>query len=184
MGGRHVTVVLRPFRADEVDELWARREREIAAGTGWGPASRDEVVERVARSGTWTDTAAGLLFAVEADGAIVGEIQARRSPAMMPRGVVELGIDLHEPARGRGIGRRAIAQLTARLFDAGDAHRVQLSTDVDNAAMRRVAERLGFGFEGVLRGFMSSPDGPRDYAMYGMTLADFEDVRTGWTSTS
>ena len=46
---------------------------------------------------------------------------------------------------------------------------MQLTTDVDNAAMRRVAERLGFGFEGVLRGFMPIGEGPRDYAMYGMT---------------
>jgi RimJ/RimL family protein N-acetyltransferase len=61
---------------------------------------------------------------------------------------------------------------------------VQLSTDVDNAAMRRVAELLGFGFEGVLRGFMPSAEGPRDYAMYGMTETDFQDVSATWTSTS
>jgi len=180
-----VTVVLRPFRANEVDELWARRQRELAAGSSWGPSTREHVAERVANSGTWTDSPAGLLFAVEADGVLVGDIQARRSQGVLPAGVVEIGIGLYAATdRGRGIGRDAVAQLTARLFDAGEAHRVQLSTDVDNAAMRRVAERLGFGFEGVLRGFMSSADGPRDYAMYGMTQTEFEDVRSTWTSTS
>jgi RimJ/RimL family protein N-acetyltransferase len=180
-----VTVVLRPFRASEVDELWARRQREIAAGSSWGPTSREQVAERVANSGTWTDTPAGLLFAVEADGVLVGDVQARRSQGALPGGVVEIGIGLYEAAdRGRGIGRAAVAQLTARLFEAGEAHRVQLSTDVDNAAMRRVAELLGFGFEGVLRGFMPSAEGPRDYAMYGMTETDFQDVSATWTSTS
>lgn len=180
-----MTVVLRPFRANEVDELWARRQRELAAGSSWGPSTREHVAERVANSGTWTDSPAGLLFAVEADGVLVGDIQARRSQGVLPAGVVEIGIGLYAATdRGRGIGRDAVAQLTARLFDAGEAHRVQLSTDVDNAAMRRVAERLGFGFEGVLRGFMSSADGPRDYAMYGMTQTEFEDVRSTWTSTS
>jgi RimJ/RimL family protein N-acetyltransferase len=180
-----VTVVLRPFRANEVDELWARRQRELAAGSSWGPSTREHVAERVANSGTWTDSPAGLLFAVEADGVLVGDIQARRSQGVLPAGVVEIGIGLYAATdRGRGIGRDAVAQLTARLFDAGEAHRVQLSTDVDNAAMRRVAERLGFGFEGVLRGFMSSAEGPRDYAMYGMTQTEFEDVRSTWTSTS
>lgn len=180
-----MTVVLRPFRPDEVDELWARRERAIAEGSLWGPSSREQVADRVAHSGTWTETAAGLLFAVEADGALVGDVQARRSQNVYPPGVVEIGIDLYDAGdRGRRIGRQAVAQLTARLFEAGDAHRVQLSTDVDNAAMRRVAELLGFGFEGILRGFMPSPEGPRDYAMYGMTEADYRDVRTSWTSTS
>ena len=185
MGGCPVTVVLRPFRADEIDELWARRQREIAEGSMWGPSSREQVAERVARSGTWTDTPAGLLFAIEADGALVGDIQARRSQGVLPTGVVEIGIGLHEAAdRGRGIGRDAVAQLTTKLFEGGDAHRVQLSTDVGNAAMRRVAELLGFGFEGILRGFMPSAEGPRDYAMYGMTETDFQDERSAWTSTS
>jgi RimJ/RimL family protein N-acetyltransferase len=180
-----LNVVLRPFRADEVDRLWSRRQREIAAGSAWGPSTREQVAERVANSGIWTDTPAGLSFAVEADGVLVGDIQARRSQGVLPTGVVEIGIELYEDAaRGRGIGREAVAQLTARLFDAGEAHRVQLSTDVDNAAMRRVAELLGFGFEGVLRGFMPSSEGARDYAMYGMTRTDFKDVRPTWTSTS
>jgi len=180
-----MTVVLRPFRATEVDALWARRQREIAEGSPGGPRSRADVAERVANSGTWSDSAPGLLFAVESDGALVGDIQARRSKWMLPSGVVELGIDLYEGSdRGRGIGRRAVAALTGRLFDTGEAHRVQLSTDVDNAAMRRVAEVLGFSFEGILRGFMPSADGPRDYAMYGMTETDFQDVSPAWTSTS
>jgi len=179
-----VTVVLRPFRTAEVDELWGRRQREIAAGSSWGPSTREQVAERVANSGTWTDTPAGLVFAIEADGVLVGDIQARRSQGVLPAGVVEIGIGLYEAAdRGRGIGRAAVARLTSRLFDAGEAHRVQLSTDVDNAAMRRVAEFLGFGFEGVLRGFMRSAEGPRDYAMYGMTDTDFQGTRNRWTST-
>ncbi len=139
----------------------------------------------MAASGTWTETAAGLVFAVEADGALTGEIQARRSDGMLPTGVVEIGIDLFDDAdRGRGIGRRAVALLTALLFDRGEAHRVQLSTDVDNVPMRTVAERLGFGFEGTLRGFMPSDEGPLDYAMYAMTIDDYQEVKTAWTSTS
>ena len=50
--------------------------------------------------------------------------------------------------------------------------------------MRRTLERLGFEFEGVLRGFMVSADGPRDYAMYGMTTDDWKAVRTRWTQAS
>ena len=44
--------------------------------------------------------------------------------------------------------------------------------------MRTLSERLGFVFEGVLRSFMPSTDGPRDYAMYAMTEDDYEDVKS------
>jgi RimJ/RimL family protein N-acetyltransferase len=70
------------------------------------------------------------------------------------------------------------------LFEDEGAHRVQLTTDIDNAAMRRLSERLGLVFEGMLRNFMPSTDGPRDYAMYAMTSDDYEDVKARWTSTN
>ena len=41
--------------------------------------------------------------------------------------------------------------------------------------MRRVADKAGFRFEGILRGFWKMPDGSaRDYAMYARTRADHE----------
>jgi len=94
----------------------------------------------------------------------------------MPPGVWELGIELWDAAdRGRGIGRQSIALLSSHLFEREDAIRVQATTDVDNAAMRRVLEHLGFAFEGILRGFMPTGSGPpHDYAMYGLTKADVD----------
>lgn len=128
--------------------------------------------KRLALSGTRTKRE--LLFAIEADDRLVGEIQARSSEWAMPNGVYEIGIEIYEPEdRGRGFGSGAVAALTAHLFEREAAMRVQASTDLENAAMRATLERIGFGYEGVLRGFMPSPDGPRDYAMYGMTEADW-----------
>jgi RimJ/RimL family protein N-acetyltransferase len=63
--------------------------------------------------------------------------------------------------------------LTAFLFDEEQAVRVFLSTDLDNTAMRRAAEKAGFVQEGVLRGFWEVPDGSaRDFALYARTRSD------------
>ena len=125
------------------------------------------------------------MFAVEADGRLVGDVQGRCLRFAMPPGVWELGIELWDAAdRGRGIGRQTIALLSSHLFEREDAIRVQATTDVDNVAMRRVLEHLGFAFEGVLRGFMPAGSGPpRDYAMYGLTRAAGEraEARTATT---
>lgn len=180
-------VTLRPFRIYEVDRLTEVWSRAPAEGSPYhGLPDRARIEERVAGSGTWSDDdSAGLWLAIEAAGELVGEIQARSPRGGLPPGVFELGVELYEPQhRGRGLGTEAVAELTSHLFRQEDAVRVQISTDVDNGAMRAVAERLGFGYEGVLRGFMPTSSGPRDHAMYGMTRDDWENVKDGWIRTS
>jgi RimJ/RimL family protein N-acetyltransferase len=174
-------VTLRAYRDDEATILattWA--DATWFAPEGTSPRELAERVrERIRRSGSFTD---GMMnFAVEAEGRLIGEVSARQPIHGLPPGVFELGIELFEQGdRGRGLGADAIVAITKHLFDDEGAHRVQLSTDVENAAMRRVAERLGFHFEGVLRSFMPEPDGPHDYALYAITTTDLEGRTTPW----
>jgi RimJ/RimL family protein N-acetyltransferase len=177
---RSPLVVLRPFRVDEIEPVlesarrWLTEPKEDAA-------LREGTRHRIEASGTMTER--GIDFAVEVDGRLVGDVQARRDT--LPKGTFELGIALFEEAdRGRGYGRAAVALVTQHLFDEEGAHRVQLSTDVTNAAMRGVVEHLGFGFEGVLRGFWPEPDGPHDYAMYGITKSDYQERGKPWIQRS
>jgi RimJ/RimL family protein N-acetyltransferase len=174
-------VLLRPFRDEEVDVLLRIQDGWSADDGvhGGEPLGKEQLSERVASSGTWVDGPVGLLLAIEADGRLVGELQARgnRSQLLPPR-VFELGIEVYEPAdRGKGIGRMALAEIARYLFEDEHANRVQLSTDVDNGAMRGAAEAAGFRFEGVMRGFWPVSEGePHDYALYGRTRADHEDA--------
>jgi RimJ/RimL family protein N-acetyltransferase len=175
-------VLLRGFRPDELDAAMARMQAIPA--TELDDERRRERRERLERSGGrnhWE-----VLFAIESEGRLVGDVQGRCSEHAMPPGVWELGIELWDEAdRGRGLGSEAVALLCTYLFDEEAAIRVQATTDVENGGMRGALERLGFGHEGILRGFMPSPDGPpRDYAMYGMTRDDWETTRNAWTRTS
>lgn len=171
-------VTLRPFAPEDFDVLWREETRD--RGIFEAPwASDDETAKarvraRVDHSGTWRDGRV-LDLAVVVEGDVVGDVQARRDPAYAPPGVFDLGIGLFAQRRGDGIGTTAIRLLTAFLFDEEHASRVTLSTDLDNAAMRRVADKAGFTQEGVMRGFWVVPEGPaRDYALYGRTRADHE----------
>jgi RimJ/RimL family protein N-acetyltransferase len=156
-------VLLRAFRSDEADLLVANR---VVRG---GPPQR-----LIESSGAWA--ADGFLrLAIEVDGRLVGDIQARNPPRALPPGVYELGIDVFDTDdRGRGLGREAVTLLVDHLFADPETGRVQLSTDVANAAMRRVSEVLGFQEEGVMRGFMPEGDGSRsDYVLYAVTREDW-----------
>lgn len=65
---------------------------------------------------------------------------------------VEIGISLHPSARRKGHGARAQRMLAEHLFLTTGGHRVQASTDVENAAEQAALVRAGFRREGVLRG--------------------------------
>lgn len=112
---------------------------------------------------------------IEADGRLIGDVQARHPKNAMPGGVYEIGITLFVGERGKGVGRRALEMFTDLLFREHDAGRVQASTAVDNAAMRRVFDVLGWTEEGVLREFWPAEDGTRlDYVLYALTRSDWE----------
>jgi RimJ/RimL family protein N-acetyltransferase len=177
-----LTVSLRPLHAGDLDALWDARVRSDEPWADSSEGARRKLRDRIANSGR---VAHGeLLLGIVCDGALAGEIQGRQPEMGLPPGVFEIGIEVYEPEmRGKGIGRRALAQFLTHLFEEEHAHRVQLTTDLDNHAMRGVAERLGFVNEGTLRAFMPSAGGPRDYLMYGMTRGDFEGSRERWTRT-
>ena len=178
---RGALCLLRAFRTDELDALVAARAEAEGFGRTREPATRprEQLRRRIETSGREHN---GLFeLAIEVDGQLAGDVQARGGRKMLPPGVWELGIELYGTARrGKGIGREAVALITTQLFEALGAGRVQASTDVENAPMRAVLRRLGFVEEGVLRGFMPdvAPDGPRhDYVLAGVT-------RDEWTAGS
>jgi RimJ/RimL family protein N-acetyltransferase len=169
------TVRLRPLELDDLELLWAERETGVPAGHE--AAARERLRVAVKRAGRLEN--GRLDLAVEARGRLVGQVEARQPVGAMPSGVFEIGISILEAERGRGYGRAAVAALTELLVREHDAHRVQASTDVENAAMRAVLERLGFSYEGVLRGFMPTGDGGRaDFALYAVTRSDWDTRRS------
>ena len=168
---RGEAVTLRAFRPDEYEGMIRRFS---------GDATQTQMRVRQARlERSGTRTSVELLLALEAEGRLAGDVQARNVEMAMPPGVWEIGIELWATAdRGRGLGREAVALLTSHLFEREGAHRVQGSTDVENAAMRRVFEVLGFADEGTMRGFMPNGDGPpRDYQLYAVTKDDWERTK-------
>jgi len=179
-------VVLRGLAPEEIESVLPRvATAELVAGDEAAVARKRARLESSGERTEWE-----IWLAVEVDGRLVGDVQGRCPDMAMPPGVWELGIELWDEAdRRRGLGREACALLTSHLFEVQGAIRVQATTDVDNVAMRRTLETLGFGYEGVLRGFMPQPEGDsRDYAMYAMTHEDHRTARerdgAAWIRTS
>jgi RimJ/RimL family protein N-acetyltransferase len=86
-------------------------------------------------------------------------------------GTVEIGYLVSPPARGRGVGTRALWLLTERALELG-AERMELHIAVANAASRRVAERCGYVLEGVLRSVYCKPGVRADTQVWSLLPTD------------
>jgi RimJ/RimL family protein N-acetyltransferase len=89
----------------------------------------------------------------------------------------EIGYWLREGAVGHGYAQEAVRRLTRFAFEELAANRVEIRCDPRNERSRRVAERLGFVFEGCLRNSRQDPQGrPRDTAVYALVPEDWRTL--------
>lgn len=134
--------IFAPLRPEDADALTARSLELFVAGTGW-----------------------------EADlceyGEVVGVIRLHSRSA--PGGSSEVGYWVDAAHEGRGLVTRAMSGVLAYLFEGFGVGHVSLVTATDNERSRRVAERLGFELEAVMRRSSVSVTGePVDQVCYGL----------------
>lgn len=104
-------------------------------------------------------------LAIVEHGRVVGSIALRVNDGSTGR----IGYWCASDARGRGIMTRALRRLCRYALDELRLGRLELITDPDNLASQRVAEKVGFQREGVLRSHLLHPDGRRrDSVMFSL----------------
>jgi RimJ/RimL family protein N-acetyltransferase len=104
-------------------------------------------------------------WAVTVDGAPIGSIGMRTNESR----VGHIGYWCAREARGRGFTTRALRMVSRYAIEELQFGRLELITDPDNHASQRVAEKVGFRREGVLRSHLLHPDGRRrDSVMFSL----------------
>lgn len=106
----------------------------------------------------------------DAEGAIVGAIDLMMGE--FERG--EIGYAVGAWARGNGYAARAVKLLSSWAFETAGVARLELPIPVGNARSRAVAERAGFRFEGILRGYLHLREGGErhDVTMFSLLPGD------------
>jgi RimJ/RimL family protein N-acetyltransferase len=84
----------------------------------------------------------------------------------------EIGYVVGPAARGRGVATRTLRLLTDWGFTGLGLERIELWIDVTNAGSERVAERVGYRHEGVLRSYWFKEDIRRDFGIWSRLLGD------------
>ncbi len=105
-------------------------------------------------------------FAITRDGVLVGAIGMGVN-SLNYRG--HIGYWVAAPARGQGVCTRALTLVSSWGLEELGLQRLELITDPGNVASQRVAEKVGFRREGVLRSHLQHRDGRRrDSVMFSL----------------
>jgi RimJ/RimL family protein N-acetyltransferase len=163
-------IVLRHWRAEDADAVYeACQDLDMLQ---WLP--------RIPRPYTREDALAFVTreldlgphqYAIEKDGRVVGSI----GMIINENETGHVGYWCLRPERGQGIVPRALRLLTRYAFEKLELGRVELVTDPDNASSQRVAVKLGFTREGVLRSHLLHPDGRRrDSVMFSLLPGELD----------
>lgn len=169
-------VLLRPYRAEDADDLYAA----IAASRDHLRAFMPFADETEPQSRDWLARAMAKWLLREVLDVGVWEIASRRylggaglHPHDWALGSFEIGYWLRADAEGHGYMAEAARLLTDYAFASLGANRVQIRCDARNARSAAVAGRLGYVREARLRNAERAADGSlRDTLIYALIPTD------------
>jgi RimJ/RimL family protein N-acetyltransferase len=169
---------LREFGVDDVglaSEVAAAGEREaLPPGV---PVSGDELAEWFANGMhlVGRGDAVHLMMLDRATGRMVGSISVFHADWEIRS--AEIGYGVRSDARGQGYATEALAAVARWALTEGGIQRAWLTTNTDNAASARVAEKVGFRREGTLRRAGREDDGLHDLAIYSLLDDELPELR-------
>ncbi len=170
-------VVVKPILGVSGEALLGAIEQSKAAVAAWETwALGDYTLTRAERylaecEQAWRDEV-GFTFALldPASGRFIGTTTLR--VGSREGSTANLGYWVHTGFAGRGVASAAAGAVALHgLVERGLA-RIEIMAQVQNRASRRVAEKLGATFEGVLRNRLNYAGEPRDAALYSLIPAD------------
>lgn len=172
-------VVVRPYRLEDADELFAAVEESRQHLWPWLPwVTQHQTVEDT-RDFILRTQAKWLL---REDDLTVGFFEARSGRYLGGSGLhirgwdvpaFEIGYWIRASAEGHGYVVETVKLLTDFAFTSLDAQRVMIRCDARNARSAAVAERLGFVREALLRNDMRDANGEvRSTLVFSLTPDD------------
>jgi RimJ/RimL family protein N-acetyltransferase len=169
-----VRLTLEPVATTRAEELWnatAGSLPELRPWMAWAAdSSATETRNFAARAETQWASGEAYHFTLLRDGEVAGGISVEvRQPLER---IGELGYWVRTDLCGRGLATEAGVSMVDFGFGVVGLHRLELRAGTGNRASQRVAEKLGFRREGMLREASRGAYAPYDSYVYGLLASD------------
>ncbi len=167
-------LALVPVTAAHGDAVWRATEASLSELKPWmawaedaSPAAQADFAAGAERE--W-QTSEGWPFAVTYEDEVCGLIGIDDPDRLYSR--AEIGYWIRSDLTGRGLVTEGASAVIGFAFDELGFHRLELHAATGNHASRRVAEKLGFREEGLLRDGSRGSGGFHDAIVYGLLATD------------
>ncbi len=169
-------LLLRPFRPEDVDDVyayavdpeWARYNKPVPQ-----PYTRRHAEEFVARC-VRADPKEHVEFAIVLGGRVVGSV---RLTIALEQRVAGMGYSIAREHWGKGLVAEAARAIIDWAFPAFELEKIVSRADARNQRSWRVMEKLGMTRESVLHGSRAACDGPADQVVYRLLREEWEARR-------
>lgn len=168
-------LILRHMKLSDAKDMYDYAQRsEVTRYLLWAPHESLEYtrsylkqVERCYRQGTFHDF--GVIL--KENNRLIGTCGFARIDE--PNATAEAGYVLNPDYWGNGIATEALSAVIALGFEKKGFNRIESRYMVDNQASRRVMEKSGMTFEGVLRQSIFVRDGYEDIGVCSILRSDY-----------
>jgi len=167
-------LILRNFRPGDAADLLAYL-REPAASC-YLSLRTDDLAAAEAEATTRAGSDEYIAVCLAATGRVIGDVFAMPEPP----DTYSVGWNFNPEFGGSGFATEAVRALFEHLFTAKQARRLYAYVEEDNAASRRLCERLGMRREGLFKEFISFREDDEGAPVFENTM-QYALLRKEWT---
>jgi len=164
---------MRLIREKDLDRLFALLN-DVSNKGPYYPVdlvSEPDFLRKFQETGFWTDEFGRLLIVDDTDNILGGIHYFMATPYYSG---LEIGYLLFDSAiQGRGIMTEALTLFSGYLFRTREINRLELKIHPDNSPSMRVAEKVGFTFEGVARQCVRFKEAFADLHIYSLLRKEY-----------
>ena len=171
-------LMLRPFRRRDVASMHdavAGSVDDLQPWLPWVDGYDRGVAQRFIREsvGAWSEGRAFdfTIRAIDDPNRHIGNVSVW--PTSQQNNIGEVGYWIRSDETGKGFGTEATTRAVQIGFEEMELHKVQLRIAVGNLASDRIAEKLGFSFEGTLRDEVRIGNQWLDHTVWSMLEAEW-----------
>jgi ribosomal-protein-serine acetyltransferase len=162
--------------AEHADGLWAATNasmHELLIFMAWAPQASPENSRAYAeRTEQRFEQTVDWGFTIFHEGEVAGSIALMNYEAL--NRVAEIGYWIRSDLAGRGLMAEAARAVCEFGFAEAGLHRIELKAWTENPASIRIAEKLGFTREGLLREASWAQAGFQDMYIYGLLESEWK----------
>ncbi|MBM3127209.1 MAG: GNAT family N-acetyltransferase [Chloroflexi bacterium] len=171
-------IILRTVREADLPKLYELRAVIQNMGEYWPLHMISEFLDkkRFNESGWWAEDHGSLLI-TDHQGDILGQVNYFKASPVL--NAFEIGYRIYQPENwGKGFTSEAVALFVPFLFETKQVDRIQAMISHNNVGSRRVLEKCGFTFEGILRKALFHHGQYQDLALYSILRSECPPLHT------